>query len=306
LSLLWFALILAAQDTLPVYVLPVPEALREPVAEQRWKDVLLQAERLRSESSGDPVLSCWSGIAQLRLKKNVQAVMHLRTAQKLGLRNATVLKTLGLAYYGLSQYHLFLQQMTEASRLEPGDFEPYFYLGRYYAYVMSDFGKALTLFDQAAARNPEELTTLHFRAVCLQALNRIEEAKRAFLDTIQKLEARGQRYSWPYQRLAELLLTENENELSIDDALKHAMRAVEIDGENDLNHATLAKALEKRNDLTGALRHRQQAASLNPTEPSTHYLLARLYQRLGNTAKAKEELAVHSRLRKVYGSKRDR
>ena len=124
------------------------------------------------------------------------------------------------------------------------------------------------------------------------------------MDTIQKLEARDQKYSWPYQRLAELLMAESEDEPSIELALQYAMRAVNVDDTNDLNHATLAKVLEKRNDLTGALRHRKEAARLNPAEPSTHYVLSRLYQRMGDAAKAKAELDIHKRLRQAYGSKR--
>lgn len=243
-----------------------------------------------------------AGAAHLKQQDYVKAVIELRAAERHGVNTPLLHKSLGLAYYGLRQYQLFLRKMSDANRADPRDAEPYYHLGRYYAQTMNDFEKALGLFGLALERNPGEHTALHFRGVCLQALRREEEAKAAFLAAIRQVEANGLRYGWPHQRLAELLLA-RDDATSAAEALTHARRAVDLDPDNDSGRATLAKALEKAGRWQEALVHREAAARLNPSEAPHRYLLSRLHLRLGNQMKAAEELKMHEKLRATYGTK---
>ena len=289
-----FSIVLTGQE------LEAPDALAEAIRQQRWPEVLAVAGKLQAADPNNPVPRAWAGIALLKQQDHVRAVIALRSAEKLGLDNPTLHKSLGLAYFGLRQHQLFLKKMADANHANNRDAEPYYHLGRYYAQVMNDFEKALKLFDLALERNPGEYTSLQFRGVCLQALHREAEAKAAFLEVIRTVETRGLRYGWPYQRLAELLLAKSQDG-EIETALRYARRAVELDPGNDTGHATLAKTLEKLEQWEEALAERQEAARLNPSEASHRYLLSRLYRRLGNAVKAGEELKIYEKLRVIYG-----
>jgi Flp pilus assembly protein TadD len=62
------------------------------------------------------------------------------------------------------------------------------------------------------------------------------------------------------------------------------------------SHFELGAALERRHDLTGAAREFARSAELNPKSPMVHYRLARVYDRLGKTAEARVEHALHETL----------
>lgn len=58
----------------------------------------------------------------------------------------------------------------------------------------------------------------------------------------------------------------------------------------------LGQLLERRRDFAGAARHYESAIAVNAQVPELHYRLARVYDRLGQTAKAERERALHKKL----------
>src|SRR5579871_4491104 len=108
------------------------------VRQKRWSDVRTLAAALRDKNPKDPEPRYWLGIAQLQLHEPVEAVLALRSAEKLGLDSSLFHLGLGLAYYDLNQFYLFEQQMEKASQLDPGDSKPHYYLGLYQLTIRSD------------------------------------------------------------------------------------------------------------------------------------------------------------------------
>jgi tetratricopeptide (TPR) repeat protein len=277
--------------------LKAPENFTTLVKNRRWGEVVKVALRGLSENPGDPELHYWAGVARFHQSDFVEAVRSLRSAEKLGLDTGPFHEALGVTYYAIHQRALFLQQMEAAIRADPGDPMPYHYLGRYYEHDANDYARAISWFDKALQRNPRDFKSLHFRAFCLQMLGRDQEARAGYEHAIRQIEAGGETFSWPYQKLADLLIRTDPRS-----ALEYAQKAVELDPALEANHLVVAKIYEGRGDLDAAIRECLEAARLKPNDPPVHYVLARLYRKKGDSAQAAEQLELHEKLRSIYVS----
>jgi tetratricopeptide (TPR) repeat protein len=250
-----------------------------------------------SETPGDAILHYWAGVARFHQRDFVESVRSLRSAERLGLDSASVHEALGVAYYTIHQQLLFLRQMDAALKADAADPLPYHYLGRYYEHDINDYQKAISYFDKALERDPGDFKSMHFRAFCLQMLGRDAEARTGYEAAIRRIEDSGERFGWPYQKLAEaLLLTDLQR------AVQYAQKAVELEPGVESNHLVLAKVYESGGNLDGAIQQCLQAARLKPNEASIRYLLFRLYKKKGDGANAAEQLKLHEKLRATYVS----
>ena len=84
----------------------------------------LHATELLKVTRMHPARSLWQGILAITQNDANGAIRSLRKAD--------YPKALGVAYYLAGQHILFREQMSEAIRRDPGDFGPYYYLGRHY------------------------------------------------------------------------------------------------------------------------------------------------------------------------------
>ncbi len=73
-------------------------------------------------------------------------------------------------------------------------------------------------------------------------------------------------------------------------------KSVDENGKFWESRLELAVVLERKRDWTGAAQELARAAELNPKSPLVHYQLARAYDRLGKTAEATAEHALHEKL----------
>ena len=266
------------------------------VEAQDWIELEKRVSGKLLRSPDDADLHYWLGIAQSQVDL-VQAVKSFRRAEALGMASPPLHKALGLTYYNLYQYALFLEQMEKAIVASPDDPEPYHYLGRYYESNVNNFPKALSYFRKALEHDPEDFKTLYFKGYCLQMLDRLEEAASSYEAAIQFVEANNEKYGWPYQKLAELLW---ERDLAA--ALRSAKRAVELEPQVADHRLVLAKTYDALEMPDQSLLEREAAAALKPTDRTIQYQLFMLYRRLGKTKEAERALKRHERLRVLYGT----
>jgi tetratricopeptide (TPR) repeat protein len=278
--------------------LTAPEGLTTLIMQKRWDDVLHLALRGLSERPADPILHYWAGVARFQQRDFAEAVLSLRSAEKLGLATAPFHEALGLTYYAIRQHVLFLQQMQAAIRADSARPTPYHYLGRYYEHDVNDYLKAISYFDKALERDAGDFKSLYFRAFCLQMLGRDEEAVAGNEAAIRRIEASGASFGWPYQKMAELLLSTDPHA-----ALEYAQKAVKLEPEVEANHLIVAKVHEGRGDLDAAIRECLEAARLKPNDPAIRYVLVRLYKKKGDSAAAAQQMKLHEKLRSIYLSK---
>jgi len=73
-------------------------------------------------------------------------------------------------------------------------------------------------------------------------------------------------------------------------------KSIALKGDFWESHYELGILLERGRDFAGAAGEFQRAIELNPTSPTPHYHLARVYERLGKRTEAAAEHAAHERL----------
>lgn len=275
--------------------LTAPDSLTTLVTQRRWDKVLDVVLRGLSKSPGDPILHYWAGVAHFHQRDFVDAIISLRSAEKLGLDTSQFHEALGVAYYAIHQHVLFLEQMQAAIQGDSTRSTPYHCLGRYYEHNVNDYLKAISYFEKALDRDAGDFKSLHFRAFCLQMLGREEEARIGYETAIRRIEAIGAAYSWPYQKLAELLLPTDPHA-----ALRYAQTALKLEPNLEANHLIIAKIYESRGDFDNAIQECVEATRLKPNEPAIRYVLARLYKNKGDSAAAAEQLNLHKKLRSIY------
>lgn len=93
--------------------------------------------------------------------------------------------------------------------------------------------------------------------------------------------------------LAKALLAAGGNDETAEDLLR---RSIAIDGGRWESHYELGVLQLKKRQYQAALAELIRSIELQPNQPTAHYQLARVYDRLGQPEKAKAEREIHERL----------
>jgi Flp pilus assembly protein TadD len=81
-----------------------------------------------------------------------------------------------------------------------------------------------------------------------------------------------------------------------DKAVALLRKSVSLKADDWESHLELAKALEQKGDLEGAVPEVRRAIELNPKSPEAHFRLGRIYDRMGKPEEAKREYAIQTQL----------
>ncbi len=225
----------------------------------------------------------WQGMLAILSNDPVTAIRTLRSG-------ADDPKALGVAYYLARQYLLFREQMQEAIRRKPGDFGPYYFLGRHYDADLDDCQQAAAWFRRALERSPSYARARAYLGSCLERLGEPAEAERAYRTALPlPLAQLG---------LARLELAAGRTR----EALVWARKAMDGDPGDAGGWRLLSRILESEGQLASAIEALRKAGRAAPQDASLRYRLHRLYRTSGDAAKAKETLAEYERLRAIYGA----
>jgi len=220
----------------------------------------------------------------------ILAIMHHEPDRAIRiLRQTGEAKTLGVAYYVAGQYVLFRGQMEEAIRRNPGDFGPYYYLGRHYDSELDNPDEAMRWFQKALERNPGYPPAMSFLGSCLERLGRSGEAEKAYQSS--GVLPRSQ------IGLARLRLAAGDSA----SALTIAEKALLTDPRDLAGQKLAARIYADLDRPRDSLRALNAAAKLAPHEASIQYQIYRTCRLLGDSTKAAEALREFERLRAVYG-----
>jgi tetratricopeptide (TPR) repeat protein len=202
-------------------------------------------------------------LAQVYLfqQEYVAAAAALEEARKVFDKSAQLELTLGVAYYGARDFPRAVDQFLRTIRLAPDVPQPYVFLGKMLEHAEGRMPVLTARFAEFEARNPKDPLgyVLHAKAI------------------LQQLPPSG---FPPEARNAVDLLR----------------KAIEFAPDHAEAHYLLGILLERRGDLAGAATHLERSVALNAKNPLTHYRLARVYARLGRTADAERERALHEKL----------
>lgn len=246
-----------------------------------------RAARLTGELADADEQRLWRGILAILGNDPVTAIRTLRSG---GARQSqSHAKALGVAYYLARQYLLFRDQMAEAMRVDPGDFGPYYFLGRHYDADLDNCEEAARWFGEALARNPGYARARAHLGSCLERLDRGAEAEQAYRATA----------GLPLSMLGLARLKQAAGETK--EALGWVEKALAAEPGDAAGQRLAARLYESLGRPREAITALERAAVATPNDAALHYQLHRLHRAGGNAAKAKAELQEFERLRAIYG-----
>jgi tetratricopeptide (TPR) repeat protein len=299
-------------------------ALARILAEQNLL-LLALAEALRSEHArnADPISTI-----QLAVLENASGIYQdavdnaLAIEEDHGLASeirASAAGVAGLSYEGLGETDRAVQYLNEAIALHPSSENSYIALADLYEQLQR-YEDAVNVLKRARLRFPDSVAVLLPLGVDLvrvdrydegtqvlrEVLERVPNSDQAYLSladaahkqgnlgeeikTLQALAIRRPDYPKIHILIARAML--NREPVDYDHVLTElslAERKAPADPEVFFLEAKAFVALHRYRDAVLSLR---QAIALRPTDPALHYQLARVYQRLGNTALAQEQFKL--------------
>jgi tetratricopeptide (TPR) repeat protein len=197
--------------------------------------------------------------------------------------NAAAMKIEANAEYLLGNVDAAERRFIDLLDRHPDNEEGAYMLGRIY-YQEGQIDYAIGQFERVLKLNPRSYKAHDNLGLCYEARGDNEKAVRHFLASIKLAENDHSDYDWPFANLAELFLKEGEPQK----AFALASRAADRNPQSARNFYLGGKALceLKKTDL--CLNWLQRSSALDPNYPEPLYLLAHVYQKLGDDGKAKK------------------
>ena len=189
------------------------------------------------------------------------AIRVLENARKTFDKSAQIELTLGVAYYGLRKFPEAVAQFLRTMDLAPDVPQPYLFLGRMLDQLGDRLPEVARRFEEFEKRNPTSPVGYLLHAKALAA----------------RLPATG----FPAEAEEALRLLEKSRSLNEGDAETHLQ---------------IGLMLERKGDYPAAATALERSVKLNPKGTAARFPLARVYDRLGRSAEAAEQRALHEKL----------
>ena len=226
-----------------------------------------------------------------REDKPAESLRLFSAAAKLKEPTANDLTIAALDYVLLNQYDDAAHYLELSLKMNPDDVEARYHLGRV-RYQQNQFDLAIAAFQEVIKLDPKNTKAFDNLGLSLEAKNQVEAATAAYKKAIEFDEASVSHSEQPYLNLGVLFSKSNR----FDDAIPLLQRAAEIAPGEFKVHYELAKAYFDSTQWKPARQQAEEAVKLDPKDSSGHYLLGRVYQRLGQKELAGQEFRSTSEL----------
>ncbi len=228
-------------------------------------------------------------IAYVRFRENKpkESLQLYTDAGKLKPPTADDLKIVALDYVLLNDYSDAEKYLGIAVKLDPANIEARYHLGRV-LYQQNRFDEAIAAFQAVLKQDPDNIKAEDNLGLSFEAKNQSPEAVSAYRKAIQLDQQSIHHSEQPYLDLGTLLAKSNQPE----NALPVLLQAKEINSKSNQVRYQLGKAYFDLSRFADAQSETEAAVRLNPNDAPTHYLLARIYQRLGKSELAAEQFKL--------------
>jgi tetratricopeptide (TPR) repeat protein len=188
--------------------------------------------------------------------------------------------------------------MKEAIALDPDDFVPHYYLGRYYL-SSSHFEASIAAesFSTALAKRPGDAASSCFLGIALEAMGQFDHAREQFVRAVERAGTQGLIAGLAYQGFSRLALAEDAQT-----ALDFARKAIAADPKSAEAQLQLAKSAAAAGDRNLQLAALHSAAALARNEARPQYQLIQLYRQMGDEAAARAATAGYQRSVSCFGN----
>ena len=197
---------------------------------------------------------------------------------------------------------LFRSKMKEAIALDPDDFAPHYYLGRYYlSSPRFEVSVAAESFSRALEKKTDDAASTCFLGIALEALGQFDRARTQFMHAAERAGTQGLIAGLAYQGLSRLALAEDARA-----ALDFARKAIAADPKSAEAHLQLAKSAAAAGDRDQQLAALHTAAALARNEARPQYQLIQIYRQMGDEAGARSAVAGYQRTVSCFGNEAPR
>ena len=267
------------------------------------------------------------GMALVRTNQYEKSIEPLKKAISLNPAETRAYVNLGLSYMELGREQDAMKILHKAAELWPQDVEILYNLGVVYTRLMTttyrkmaqidpdsyrvhqllgasfegrrDTRRAIEEYKLAIAKKPDFAGLHHALGNVYWKEGDLEKAEEEFL---KELEIAPENYLTTW-KLGNIYLLKKQYAL----AFQYLEKAIEQKPDLGQAHRDLGRALIQTNgDVLRAMTHLKKVTQLSPEEPTSHYLLAQVYKKLGMKAEQSAELEMFERLRKAQQEREQR
>ncbi len=215
-----------------------------------------------------------------------QASDLLRKSVQLQSRNDVAHLLLGLSLAELKQFDKSERELQTAVEQNPKSDVNWYFAG-WRLLLRAKYEESLPYFYKAVELNPKNPDAQRALGSALARTGNYRLAEDYYKKAIELVERGGEATPEPYLDLAYLLLFSNQKEPAAQ-ALGYARKAIAMNSKMGDAHYLCGKALLKLERYSEANEELLAATRLNTKDGRPYFLLAQVYEHLGDGAKARE------------------
>jgi Flp pilus assembly protein TadD len=235
--------------------------------------------------------------ALLREDKPAESLKEYTSAAALRAPTAAELRSVALDYVLLKALPDADRWMSRALAMDANDAETWYAMGRL-RYTQGRYGDALTCFEKTLALNPRSMKGENNLGLAYEALNRNDDAVRAYRNAIAWQKDDPAPSEQPLLNLAILLQHRNQ----LPEAQQLLEQAAKIAPKDPHIHENLGQVYLHTDRAADAAKEFADAVRLAPQNPRYHYLLGQAYRHAGDEGQAKQEFARSAALNGTHST----
>jgi Flp pilus assembly protein TadD len=235
--------------------------------------------------------------ALLREDKPADSLKEYTSAAALRTPTAAELRSVALDYVVLKDLPDADRWMSRSLAMDANDAETWYAMGRL-RYTQGRYSDALTCFEKTIALNPRSVKGENNLGLSYEALNRNDDAVRAYRTAIAWQKDDPVPSEQPLLNLAILLQHRNQ----VPEAQQLLEQAVKIAPKEPRIHENLGQVYLHTDRAADAVKEFATAVHLAPSNPRYHFLLGQAYRRTGKDEQAKQEFARSAALNGAHST----
>jgi Flp pilus assembly protein TadD len=235
--------------------------------------------------------------ALLREDKPAESLKEYTSAAALRAPTAAELRSVALDYVLLKALPDADRWMSRALAMDANNAETWYAMGRL-RYTQGRYGEALTCFEKTIVLNPRSVKGENNLGLAYEALNRNDDAVRAYRNAIAWQKDDPAPSEQPLLNLAILLQHRNQ----LPEAQQLLEQAAKIAPKDPHIHENLGQVYLHTDRAADAVKEFVDAVRLAPQNPRYHYLLGEAYRRTGDEGQAKQEFARSAALNGTHST----
>ena len=248
----------------------------------------------------DPTGWYWLSRTQLFRRQFSEASTSIERAIHLAPNSYEAFRTKGEIQLELRNNQAAYEAWIAANKLNPGDAQTTYYLGR--LFYEADFPKEAASWLQETLRlAPTHFSAMTYLALCTEQLPDSDSALRLYREAIKQSKLQKAPFAWAYLSYAKLL-----RQMGNDGESFAVLEEGERLAPNARSLALLGQLLMERKQLTRAESVLRRAIGMEPGIPDAHYRLSLLLKSTGRSAEAQDEMTRFKQAKEVEDRNRNK